>query len=325
MSSFISSSDPYPASDWSRCLAACVGALLIGGVLVTALVVVVDPYDSGRFGLLGIAGVDDKLPYTANASRARDPRFDSAIIGNSTGQLIAPAELSPATGKHFVQLVAPGATPRGHLAVLDFFLRHHRQVAALVVAIDDSWCAHSAGPVADDMFPYWLYGESTLTYARHLFNWRTLERAVQRIQIGLGRRRRFAEDGFWSYEEVWPPGERQPADEPQPPWQPFTGVVSHEFPFSDLLARVIDGLPSEVAVVLVVPPTFHTILPPPGSQAAVDRQACNEAYRSIVAGRPSGDGFHGIEIDVIRAEVPTGDEGQEMVAISAAESFCGVS
>src|SRR5579864_5794761 len=121
MSSFISSSNPYPASDWSRCLAACVGALLIGGVLVTALVVVVDPYDSGRFGLLGIAGVDDKLPYTANASRARDPRFDSAIIGNSTGQLIAPAELSPATGKHFVQLVAPGATPRGHLAVLHFF------------------------------------------------------------------------------------------------------------------------------------------------------------------------------------------------------------
>ena len=69
-----------------------------------ALVLVVDPYDSGRLGLLGIEGVDDASPRTANASRARDPQFDSAVIGNSTGQLLKPSELSRLTGLRFVQL-----------------------------------------------------------------------------------------------------------------------------------------------------------------------------------------------------------------------------
>src|SRR4051794_16074743 len=123
MASPTSTSDLSP--EWSRSLAACLGALGIGALLLLALMALVDPYDSGRFGWLGIAGVDDKNPLTANASRARDPKFDSAIFGNSTGQLLNPAELSQTTGKRFVQLVTPGADPRGHLAILDFFQRNH--------------------------------------------------------------------------------------------------------------------------------------------------------------------------------------------------------
>src|ERR1700736_826241 len=99
----------------------------------------IGPYDSGRFGLLGIEGVADSTESTANASRARDPQFDSAIFGNSTGQLLNPTELSQATGKRFVQLVAPGADPSGHLAILDFFRRNHPRIGALVFVIDDPW------------------------------------------------------------------------------------------------------------------------------------------------------------------------------------------
>lgn len=285
-SSFISSSDRYPASVWGRCLTACVGSFLAVGLFLLALMILIDPYDSGRFGLLGIAGVDDKLPYMANVSRARDPLFDSAIFGNSTGQLIEPAELSPATGKHFVQLVAPGATPRGHLAILDFFLRHHRDVGALVIVIDDPWCAPSSAPDPTDQFPYWLYGNSTLVYVGHLFTWSALDRLFQRIQIGLGSRRRAREDGFWSYEEVWPPGQKNPPEAPRPGGPAFSGTVDTRFPFRDLLARTIQQLPADLPVVLVVPPVFHTFLPAPGSQDAAQREACNTAYRSIVSGRP---------------------------------------
>jgi len=99
------------ASEWSRCLVACLGTLAIGAALVLVLVIAVDPYDSGRFGFLGIEGVDDWTPATANASRARDLHFDSAVISNSTGQLLAPAELSRTSGNHFVQLASPGAEP----------------------------------------------------------------------------------------------------------------------------------------------------------------------------------------------------------------------
>ena len=81
----------------------------------------VDPYDSGRFGILGITGVVDESPRTANASRARDPQFDSAVFGNSTGQLLKPSELSQLTGSSFVQLTVPGTGPREQLAIMDFF------------------------------------------------------------------------------------------------------------------------------------------------------------------------------------------------------------
>ena len=48
------------------------------------------------------------IRFTATASRARDPQFDSAVIGNSTAQMLDPAELSRATGLRFVQLYLTG-------------------------------------------------------------------------------------------------------------------------------------------------------------------------------------------------------------------------
>jgi hypothetical protein len=282
MSSSTSSSD----AAWGRCLAACLGALGLGALLILAVMIVVDPYDSGHFGLLGIEGVNDQNAITADASRARDPRFDSAIFGNSTGQLLKPAELSPATGKHFVQLVAPGADPRGQLAILDSFTRHHPHIGALVVVTDDLWCGHVPARLPSNQFPFWLYGTSRLDYAGHLFSWRALDHAFQRISIGLGSRLRRAPDGFWSYEEVWPPGEKQPVATP-PQQQPlFTGEVSDSFPFETLLDDAIKKLPADLPVVLLMPPTFYTIVPQPGSVAAAEHEACKKAFQSIVAGRP---------------------------------------
>src|SRR3979490_1001079 len=101
MNSPISSSDA--AAGWGRCLAAFLGALGLGALLVLAFMIAVDPYDSGRFGLLGIEGGADPPGVPATPRGGRDPQFDSAVIGNSTGQRLNPAELSQETGKHFVQ------------------------------------------------------------------------------------------------------------------------------------------------------------------------------------------------------------------------------
>jgi hypothetical protein len=272
--------------EWGSSLAACLGALGIGALLLFAVMILVDPYDTGKFGWLGIDGVDDRNPLTANASRARDPQFDSAIFGNSTGQLINPAELSQATGKRFVQLVAPGADPRGHLAILDFFRRHHPRIGGLVFVIDDPWCRHDPANLPANSFPFWLYGDDSFGYVEQFFTWSALDRVFRRITIGLGSRQRTYLDGFWSYEEVWLPGQKHPAAAPQPQAPPFAGSVSDVFPFKAMLDQALRKLPADVPVVLIAPPVFHTIIPKPGTQAAAERQACNAAYRSIIAGRP---------------------------------------
>lgn len=283
MSSSTSSSDP--ASDWGRCLRAFFGTLAIGACVILALVLAVDPYDSGRFGWFGIKGVNDRNATSANVSRARDPQFDAAIFGNSTGQLLAPVELSRATGLQFVQLVAPGVDPRGQLAILDFFARHHPRIGALVFVLDDPWCNTALPPLPSAAFPFWLYGESALAYLGHLFTWKALDRAFQRIDIGLGRRAAMRADGFWSYEEVWPP-EKRPEEGPKRPSPPSRDKGDQDFPFAGLLRAAIGRLPADVPVVLLSPPTFHRLVPEPGTQDATDLAACYAAYKSIVAARP---------------------------------------
>lgn len=287
MNSSTSSSDAAPG--WGRSLAACFGALALGAALIAILTALVDPYDSGRFGAFGIVGVADRNPWTANVSRARDPQFDSAVLGNSTGQLLEPARLDQATGMRFVQLVAPGADPRADLAILDFFASYHPTIRALVFSIDAPWCSNELLPPPKDPFPYWLYERGSLRYLGNLFTWAALDRSVQRIAIARGKRQPIRPDGYWNYEEVWAPGVKRPTVTEPAKALPFTGQVIAPFPYAGMLAAAIAKLPHDVAVVLMMPPTFYTIVPAAGSLDAAAHAACKEAYRSIVSGRPNSN------------------------------------
>jgi hypothetical protein len=286
MSSSISSSEPAP--EWGRWLDAFLGALALGAALVVAFVIAVDPYDSGRFGFLGIEGVSDLNPRTANASRARDPQFDSAIIGDSTAQLLKPSELSALTGLRFVQLTMPGSGPREQLAVLDFFMRHHARIGAVIIAVDGAWCTRDAALPLRHPFPFWLYGESKLGYAAGLFSSRSLGRAWRRALIGLGLRERTRADGYWDYEATRPHDFR-PAIAPYlEPVPPFTGVASDVFPAIPRLKEAIDKLPADVPVVLLAPPLFYTHIARAGGAAAADDDACKRALKGAVEGRARG-------------------------------------
>ena len=288
MSSSTSSSKavvaPSEASAWGRWLATFFAALVLGAAAVLALVLIVDPYDSGRVGLAGIQGVNDASPRTANASRARDPQFDSAVIGNSTGQLLKPAELSRLTGLRFVQLTTPGTGPREQLAMMNYFVRKHAKVGALVIVTDESWCARDPALPQQHPFPFWLYGESDLDFFGRLFSARALSLTWRRILVGLGLRQRSAPDGFWDYEALGP-REFQPVIIPRDDGGPAPAQVSDDFPGVALLDAAIRKLPADLPVVLLAPPAYHTMLPKPGSLAAAEEQACSAALRRVVAGR----------------------------------------
>ena len=281
--SAISTSDE--ATDWSRCLRACLVTLAICAALLFAFTIAVDPYDSGKFGIFGINGVADRNTLTANASRARDSNFDSAIFGNSTALLINPTALSRATGLHFVQLSVVGASPREEFAVLDFFLRQHAHVGALVIGADPSWCVHERYNKPRP-FPYWLYGESRLVYAGALFSGAAVEHAIQRVQIGLGKRRRSDPTGTFDSEDTWPIGEFRDTNRPADPPPATSAALRDVFPWVSDLDEVIRKLPADVSVVVLVPPTAAPTVPQPGTPEATERDACNAALRRTVAGRP---------------------------------------
>jgi hypothetical protein len=272
------------ATDWGRCLRAFFATVVGGASMLSMFLILVDPYDSGKFGFLGIEGVADRNSTTASASRARDASINSAIIGNSTALLIDPNRLSLVTGLRFVQLSVVGRSPREEFTVLDFFLRHHRHVGALVIVTDPGWCVHDQR--APGPFPYWIYGESSFTYAVHLMSSDAVEHAFRRLSIGLGWSKRSDPTGAFPADDVWPAGLFYSKNKPMDP-PPATDVADKDvFPHVMQLNDVVTKLPMDVPVVILVPPTFATTVPQPDSFAATEKKACDAALRKIVAGRP---------------------------------------
>ena len=289
MTSSISSSDSVPvaetASEWRRWLVAFLSVPVIGACLILGFLIAVDPYDTGKFGLLSIDGVDDQNTVTAIPSRARDLQFDSAVIGNSTVQRLNPAELSQATGLRFVQLYKIGATPREILTILDLFMRKHPHPRALIIGADPFWCWHDREEPAQNL-PYWLYDQSFLEYAVRLISWRSIEHAFQRISIGLGYHQRAIVDGFFNYEEIWLPGSFHAVGLPMDPAPAATAAEREMFPAIARLDAAIKKIPSDVPIILFVPPTLAPTVPQPGSVAAIERKVCKAALERTVAGRP---------------------------------------
>lgn len=282
--------------EWARSLAACLGALGIGALLLFTVMIAVDPYDTGKFGWLGIDGVDDRNTHFATASRARDPLFDSAVIGNSTAQMLDPALLSRATGLRFVQLYLTGGSPREQLGALGAFLRYHPRPGALVFVADPFWCVHQRVEYPGDRFPHWLYDDSKLAYAARLMSWPAIEHVSQRIAIGLGWRKRNEPNGYFSYEDIWHPGVFRATNAPRDPVLVESAAGGENFPEIALLDATIKRLPASVSIVLVVPPTLSTVIPKPGTPAGVVREACNAALKRVVAGRPRSN-FINFRID----------------------------
>src|SRR5690242_20455112 len=125
---------------WGRCawlfLTACFGT----AGLVLLAIVLVDPYDAGRFPSFMPPGTSTDLPSTLNISRGRDPRFDAVSLGDSRAVLLDGEGLSKGTGFRFVQLAVEGALVSDQLVYLRWFARNHTGVRAIALMSDLNWC-----------------------------------------------------------------------------------------------------------------------------------------------------------------------------------------
>lgn len=288
-----SSTSSSESQAWGRWLATFLWMAALGACMIFALVILVDPYDSGRFGFIGIKGISDESPRTANASRGRDPQFSAAVFGNSTGQLLKPTELSQATGLRFVQLTIPGTGPREQIVLLRWFVRHHARADALVIVTDPVWCTDDPALPIFNPFPFWLYSDSPIEYLGRLFSSRALGRLVRRVELGLGLRTPSAPDGYWNY-ELLGHGEFRPAPPPNEPAD-TAAVAETQFPAIEQLAGFIANVPN-IPVVLVMPPMIASYLPRPGGRGAARLAACKGALARLVAGRPHSN-FLDFQVD----------------------------
>jgi hypothetical protein len=316
---------------------------VFGGVvvLVYVFVILVDPYDSGRFPSLGLRGAHDvargdgdaitgatpramsskpaafgntdESQRTANVALGRAARFNAAIFGNSHGQLLSPHRLSEATGLKFVQLTVPGANVREQIAMMHWFVRHHADIGALVLALDERWCVTDPALPLRSPFPFWLYGDSDLVYLANVLSTRTLRDTFRRVGAAFGPPVVADPTGYADYEagKVWNFKPRKPVPAegfPSRDERPFRREP--DFPGLILLDALLEEIPATTPVVIVLPPQFHTQLPPSGTGAARFRDYC-KWQMALRAERGPGSAFIDFLVDSDVARQPENfmDEG----------------
>ena len=307
---------------WCRFALAYLGMFIgvVGAVYV--FIIAVDPYDSGRFPSLGLQGLFDGLQHggnaaaggaarsdaaafgdtdtsqrTGNVALGRAARFNAAIFGNSHGQLLSPQRLSQATGLNFVQLTVPGANVREQLAMMGWFMHHHPEAGALVLALDERWCVTDPALPLRSPFPFWLYGDSNLVYLANALSTRTLRDSIRRLVSAGGGA--VSVDGYSDYEagKAWSfkPGKPALADGfPARDDRPFRREP--DFPGLIRLDALLGEIAAKTPVVIVLPPQFYTELPPAGSGGARFRDYCKWQI-GLRAERGAGSAFLDFLVD----------------------------
>lgn len=282
----ISASEP-DARRWRRFLAAFALAAVLGLACLYALVVALDPFDTGRFSVFGgTAAVQPTNP--AKTSRGRDPAFDAAIIGNSRIQLLRPSLLRDRTGMNFVSLIINGSQPKEQFVVLDWFLQHHVAPRAIVIGLDETWCFD---PLRSAIaFPRWLYDGKARAYFVGLFRFQALRQIFGRAAGYFGLQQQPRPDGFIDYDALfrnfgWDDVRivHQKVDIGRP-MVPYTS--ERDLPALPPLRERLQKLPTSTAVVLVWPPTHINVVPQPGSRAEAALRMCHDAYAALAQERP---------------------------------------
>ncbi|MGO9787753.1 MAG: hypothetical protein ACLPL5_13220 [Stellaceae bacterium] len=287
--------------NWPRYCLLLLIATSLATLALYAAALAVDPYDTGRFAFIHRHGVPLYGQRMADASRGRDPQFDSAVIGNSTIQLLEPSRLDANLGGSFVNLAIPGTGPYEQLTVLGWFLRHHTgNVRTVIIGMDAAWCdtPRIFGPAGESYpFPAWLYARQPWSYLGHMFSYKSLEAGIRRLNVVLGHANAARPDGYNDYEagKAYDPNaararminggvENDQAEDAAPASAPPPGGDRPEFA---ALAAMLDGLPGSVYVALVFPPREASSLPQPGSQGASLVASCKSRAQDLAQSHPN--------------------------------------
>jgi len=186
---------------WRSFVRVAAGTLTGLVLLCYGFVLAVDPYDNLPFS----PDFDRKQITTSQRffypAMARDSRFDSAIIGNSSVRLLRPDQLNELLDGKFVNLGMNAASSWEQQQIFNVFQRNHSTIKNVLIGMEYNWCREEVDPkfigntTAED-FPEWMYDEQTFNNLPRL-NTVSLQHAWKQLMILAGvRESRFGDDGY---------------------------------------------------------------------------------------------------------------------------------
>ena len=274
---------------WSRWLVIFLTVTILGATTLWCTVILLDPFSTGRLTPVRRVDVASKNALLGHAARVRDPRFNAAIIGNSHAIPLDPKHIGDATDLRFAQLGIPAILPAEEFIIGRAFQRHHADIAAIVVVLDDFSCTWEDRVVrAPATFPAFLFEGSDWDYIRHIMFSETIGAAARRLGILLGLAGEPERpDGFnpFGYQALARglriariASFRRPSEAPDPNRPP---------PALALLETFVADLAPQTALLLYFTPMPANTLPLPGSAAARWLELCKARYRALTDARPN--------------------------------------
>lgn len=262
---------------------------LAGLALLYGFVCLVDPWDA-----LPLSPRLPRVPISGNArfsfpALARDPRFDSVLLGTSTARLLQPAMLDPEFGARFANLSMNSATAFEQSEMLQVFLRAHPAPVAVLIGIDAAWCEPAPQRFTSRPFPEWMYRRTLWPGYSHMLTPYAVQEAANQFAVMLHlKRRRYGMDG---YTRFVPPDSaytvagrdaafaRWPLPDPAPP----APGPAPEFPAMALLRADLVAIPGGTRVVLFFAPYQLEQQGVPGSATRLRWEACKRAVVQAAA------------------------------------------
>ena len=278
--------------NWTTFVKTLLTSTFLGVAVIYAWILLVDPYDDVWFSPPFEREPVSKNQRFSYPAIARNPRFDSLVVGTSSVRLLQPSRLDPQLGAVFANLAMNSATPYEQSQILELFARHHPTIRYALFGVDETTYCDPHAPysqVTDRPFPPWMYDENRFNDLLYLFNAAAVEMAWRQFRNMLGLRKpRFGRDGYANF---LPPESKYDLEkarailysglEPhvKPAVVPEEHITAEEsagwtFPNLAVLAGMLRTVPPETRKVVILPPYPHFRLPAPGSKQAAVIEEC---------------------------------------------------
>ena len=277
--------------------------LAIVGVLY-GFVLLVDPWGSMPVSLpLARVPADQNQRYSYPMV-ARDPQFDSVVIGTSTVRLLRPELLDQRLGGRFANLSMNSARAYEQYLMADLFLQREPAPRTVIVGIDHEWCLaeDSFTLFSDRPFPPWMYDDNPLNDLLYIFTARALEIAVNQLTMSLGLiPPRYGPDGYANFlpsddeydlaraqGHIYGPAGPRPLNR-QPPLQVDDATRQQwGFPALAYLRELALRLPDETKLVALLVPYHAARQPAPATLEGQRWLECRRRIAAIVGSHSDG-------------------------------------
>jgi hypothetical protein len=271
---------------WKRFWKFFLGSFVAANLVVYVGCYFVDPYDIYPFSLNITRQQVARHQEYFYPMLARDPAYDSIVMGTSTSRLLNPAKLNDVFGGSFVNIAMNNGAAYFQTKLLDVFTRSHDRMKTVIIGLDVVWMEpeahyskyHGYGGV----FPEWLYDDvpwnNILPYSML-----TLKHSLRTVLVASGlKKNKYGTNGYTVFT---PPPEAYDIDkariniygtaEPKS-WDPISPAVkipeneseAMKFPAHAMLKDCLDRLPESTLKIIFFVPYHVYYQKQPGSYDA---------------------------------------------------------